>query len=102
MIDGLDDAHLTSRAWDALIHSRAMVFDDMAARTRRVAPAADSSLNLRLEACQLAGTRLANLIVRGPGDTDPAIYRRWIGNFIHISALTPIKQAHRSGLRPFA
>ncbi len=78
VIDEIDDPQLTERAWDLLIRSRAMIVDEMAARTRRIALAADSTLHDRLEVYQLAGRRLANIIVRGPQDTDPAKYRHLV------------------------
>ena len=78
LIDELDDPQLVKHAWDALIRSRAMVLDEMAARTRRIAMAGDSAATHRLEVYKLASTRLANLIVRGPGESEPATYRQII------------------------
>jgi CHAT domain-containing protein/Tfp pilus assembly protein PilF len=63
------------RAWDALVRSRALVLDEMAARQRSVHVAGDA------EAARLAGDldaarrRLAALVVRGPGAEPPARYR---------------------------
>jgi CHAT domain-containing protein/tetratricopeptide (TPR) repeat protein len=57
--------------WDALQSSRALVLDEMAARQRLAAAAADPAL----AELARARARLANLVVRGPGD-DAAAYRR--------------------------
>lgn len=78
LLDESDDPQLIAHAWDALIRSRAMVLDEMATRTRRIALAGDSAAHHRLEVYQNTSTRLANLIVRGPGAGDPASYRRLI------------------------
>lgn len=60
------------RAWDALVRSRALIFDEVAAR-RRVSPLMESdSLSLRFTSAQ---RRLANLLVRGRGDMKPETYR---------------------------
>lgn len=97
------DADLTARVWDAVIRTRALVFDELAARTRRLRAAAlDSSGGSRADAgaeeleagadatprirsaalhtYQNAATRLANMIVSGPGETELAIYRRLIAD----------------------
>ncbi len=77
-IHDVDDPELTARVWDVLIRSRALVFDAMAARTRRTVLAIDSTAAERLETFQRGSTRLANLIVRGPEDADPIVYRQMI------------------------
>lgn len=54
-----------SRAWDALVRSRALVLDEMARRSRSVAQAADSETRARAGAVAAARNRLADLAVRG-------------------------------------
>jgi len=61
------------RAWDAVIRSRALVLDEMAARhrvtaeARRIARYADNLAK--------SSQRLANLMMRGPGQLPPEQYR---------------------------
>ena len=63
----------TREVWDGVIRSRALVLDEMAAR-RRVVGTAEEIARLGL-ALGEARERLANLVVRGPGD-DLAAFRR--------------------------
>jgi CHAT domain-containing protein/tetratricopeptide (TPR) repeat protein len=76
LLDEIQDPQMIARTWDALIRSRAIVLDEMAARARRSALPADSSLASFIAEYQRTNTRLANLVVRGPQDTDAEIYRR--------------------------
>ena len=62
-----------SRAFDAAIKSRALVLDEMAARQRRLAGASGVASPAR-EAFESARQRLANLVVRGPGELPPNSY----------------------------
>lgn len=56
-------------AWDLVIRARTVVLDEMAARQRTAALAADTPVaQERWNALALARTRLANLVVRGQGD----------------------------------
>lgn len=60
-----------ARAFDALIRSRALVLDEMAARHRRVAAVGDSGSSRRFEVFVAARQRYANLWVRGARDASP-------------------------------
>jgi len=64
-----------SRTYDALIRSRAVVLDEMAARNRLLG--GDSSEEIQRLARQFASATqtLANLTVRGPGDDPPEVYQ---------------------------
>jgi CHAT domain-containing protein/tetratricopeptide (TPR) repeat protein len=73
-LDVVSDPTLVDAAWDAVIRTRALVQDEMAARTRRWTTD-DPDHQMRLSAHRRASTRLANLYVRGPGDEEPEIYR---------------------------
>jgi len=66
---------VTARAWDALIRSRALVLDEMAARHRAVAEADDPEVSRLAQALGQARRRLANLAVRGVGGDRPERYR---------------------------
>jgi len=64
-------------ALDAVVRSRALVLDEMAARRMAASAAADSSITLELaERLASRRTRLANLAVRGPGGQKTEVYRR--------------------------
>ncbi len=56
----------TRSVWDALIRSRALVFDEMARRQRSVGESEDSTIARLAERLAGARTRLANLVVRAP------------------------------------
>lgn len=62
-------------AFDALIRSRALVLDELIARGRAVTRGADSDAQGRGSALLEARERLANLLVRGPGDEGAGRYR---------------------------
>lgn len=63
------------QAWDALVHSRALVLDEMAARHRAVAGTEDPETARLAQRFSIASQRLANLTVRGPVKDAPAPYR---------------------------
>jgi CHAT domain-containing protein/tetratricopeptide (TPR) repeat protein len=72
---GLDAAGRRS-AWDALVRSRALVLDEMAARHRATAETDDAEISRLANALRSARVRLAGLAVRGPGDRNPQRYHR--------------------------
>ncbi|MFC2171564.1 tetratricopeptide repeat protein [Acidobacteriota bacterium] len=63
------------RAWDTLIHSRALVLDEMAARHRTVGEARNAEVADLAKDLASARQRLANLTVRGLGSLSPERYR---------------------------
>jgi tetratricopeptide (TPR) repeat protein len=70
-----------SRAFDMLVRARTVVLDEIAARQRAVAEQAhDAQVRTRGEALARARTRLANAIVRGPGDQSTTEYQTLIDN----------------------
>jgi CHAT domain-containing protein len=66
------------RAWDALVRSRALVLDEMAARQRTAAGTSDPEVAELEGRLQRARERLAKLVVRGPGGAAPGEHRRAI------------------------
>jgi CHAT domain-containing protein len=74
------DAEATSRVFDALVRSRALVLDEMAARRRaRTDTTAADAAPLWAELTS-ARQRLANLVVRGATDLQPEQYLRLVDN----------------------
>jgi len=71
---GLDPAS-RRRALDALVRSRAIVLDDMAARHRSISGTADPEIARLVTALASARAQVADLVVRGPGDQTPEIYQ---------------------------
>lgn len=69
------DATARRSAWDALIRSRALVLDEMAARHRTMAETDDAEISRLANALRSARAHLANLAVRGPGNRSPPRYR---------------------------
>jgi CHAT domain-containing protein/Tfp pilus assembly protein PilF len=63
------------RAFDALIRSRALVLDEMAARQHLVEGSRDPEIARLATALTSARQRLANLAVRGRDDDSPDVYR---------------------------
>ena len=57
---------ITSKAWDAMIRSRAIVLDEMAARHHTVSEYADPKIEILAASLASARQHLANLTVRGP------------------------------------
>jgi len=74
------DASARGRVWDALIRSRADVLDEIAARGRAIAAAADSESARLAAAYTRATARLAHLTLRGPQDTPPEAFRALLDN----------------------
>lgn len=70
---GSADSTLSARACDALVRSRALVLDEIAARHRSVGKA--SAVVRLANTYARAQQRYANLLVRGAKDSDPAEYR---------------------------
>jgi CHAT domain-containing protein/tetratricopeptide (TPR) repeat protein len=70
---GSADSTLNARACDALVHSRALVLDEIAERHRSVGKA--SAVVRLANTYARAQQRYANLLVRGAKDSDPAEYR---------------------------
>ncbi|HEX7061973.1 MAG TPA: CHAT domain-containing tetratricopeptide repeat protein [Woeseiaceae bacterium] len=71
----LHDAPITAAAWDELIHSRAVVLDEMAARRRLIARVDDAAVDAAFGAYRIAAERLVNVLLRGSGTGDAALYR---------------------------
>ncbi len=69
------DRRVIQDAWDALIKARALVLDEMAARNRRVWLAGDAETRELAARTAASRKRLADLVVRGIGDAEPAEYR---------------------------
>jgi CHAT domain-containing protein/tetratricopeptide (TPR) repeat protein len=92
LLDELDDAdRFTALALDAVVRSRALVLDEIAARNRRLALWADSGVEDQVTALRHASTRLANLYVQGPGDHDAETYERLL-----VEARRALEDAERS------
>jgi CHAT domain-containing protein len=64
-----------SEVFDAVIRSRALVFDELAARHRSAYGSGDSEVTQLADELTSARTRLATLIFRGVGDIKPEAYR---------------------------
>jgi CHAT domain-containing protein/tetratricopeptide (TPR) repeat protein len=64
------------RVLDAVVRSRAVVFDEMAARHRAIGSAATPEVARLAGILTRARSRLANLVVRGLGDQTPEVYRK--------------------------
>lgn len=60
-----------TKAWDSLIRSRALVFDEMSARHRSTFDTSDPEIKALADSFFSARRSLANLVVRGPGAIDP-------------------------------
>jgi len=67
------------QAWDALISSRALVFDEMATRIRRVSHFENPEFAALFKDYQDASRRYANLYVIGPDDAEPTTYLNLLG-----------------------
>src|SRR6267142_190361 len=63
-------------AWGAVVRSRALVLDEMAARHRTVSLAADPEMARLAEQLTPARERLARLVVRGPGNEPAERYHK--------------------------
>jgi CHAT domain-containing protein/Tfp pilus assembly protein PilF len=71
---GLDPSAMRS-VLDALIRSRAVILDGIAARNRGATMADDPEIARLAEELAVARTKLANMTVRGPGRLDTAAFR---------------------------
>jgi CHAT domain-containing protein/tetratricopeptide (TPR) repeat protein len=69
------DPTAVMRTWERLMKSRALVFDEMAARHGAMAAASDPVLLAKSDSLSAACRRLANLVIRGPDLGDPEGYR---------------------------
>jgi len=65
-----------SEIFDAVIHSRALVFDELAARHRSAYGNGDPEVMQSAAQLASARTRLATLVFRGVGDMKPEAYRK--------------------------
>jgi CHAT domain-containing protein/Tfp pilus assembly protein PilF len=74
----LHDAAISAAAWDALIRSRGVVLDEMAARRRLIARVDDAAVDAAFGAYRIAAERLVNVLLRGSGTDDVALYRERI------------------------
>jgi len=63
------------QVWDALMRSRALILDEMAARHRNAVATSDPEVARVAEAFSVASRRLANLVVRGPAGTPHSRYK---------------------------
>jgi len=61
---------------DVVIRSRALVFDELAARRRSAYGSGDPEIRELADQLSAARTRLANLVLRGTGDATPEVYRK--------------------------
>lgn len=73
-----EDDGTSSRAWNALIQSRGIVLDEMAARRRAANATEDPDVAALRAAVTSARQRLAALVIRGIRDEPPERYRRLI------------------------
>ena len=64
-----------TRAWNAVIRSRAMVLDEMAARHRFSRATGDPAITALVDALNAARDNLADVAVQGPGSSPPAEYQ---------------------------
>ena len=61
-----ESENITYEAWDALIRSRALIFDEMSARHRTTVETSDPEIAALADSFFSARRSLANLVVRGP------------------------------------
>jgi CHAT domain-containing protein/Tfp pilus assembly protein PilF len=73
----LRDPEITRKAWDALIRSRAVVLDEMAARHRLATRESSAPLRSAFDAYRIAAEKLSNVLLRGPA-TNVDQYRRTV------------------------
>jgi CHAT domain-containing protein/tetratricopeptide (TPR) repeat protein len=67
---------MRTEVFDAVIHTRALIFDELAARRRSAYGSGDPQIKQLADQLLSARTRLATLVVRGVGDTTPETYRK--------------------------
>ena len=71
-----DDQNMTTAAWDAVMRSRGLVLDEMAARHRVVSTTEDPEIRALTTSLASARQRLAAAVVRGIRNDPPERYRR--------------------------
>jgi CHAT domain-containing protein/tetratricopeptide (TPR) repeat protein len=69
-------ASARSQVFDSVIHSRALVFDELAARHRSVHRSEDPEVKQAADQLFSARARLATLVFRGASDSTPEAYRK--------------------------
>jgi CHAT domain-containing protein/Tfp pilus assembly protein PilF len=74
------DPAATRVSWDALIRSRAVVLDEMAARHRLATRDGNASLSDAFDTYRTAAEKLSNVLLRGPAGNDLARYRRTVAD----------------------
>lgn len=78
-----DDSAVVTRVWDALVRSRALVLDEMAARHRELAESDDVIGDRLSQQLKQARQRLSNLLIRGAGVDSLTDYRSAIAAAQH-------------------
>jgi tetratricopeptide (TPR) repeat protein/CHAT domain-containing protein len=78
------------KVWDAIIQSRALVLDEMAARHAAFTLSADTEIARKARALTASRNRLARLVIEGPPQDDPSGYRKDLS-----TALSEKEQAER-------
>lgn len=73
---GSDSARFVRESWDAVIRARAVVLDEVSARSRALAESGSPESAKLAEGLARARERLANLVVRGPQGKQPATFQR--------------------------
>jgi CHAT domain-containing protein len=75
LLSSKQDAASVARVWDSLIHSRALVLEQVANRRNRLSRISDPEVARLEDHFDRAVRRLANLTVRGPGQEGPEQFR---------------------------
>lgn len=76
---GLADEPGTVRSvWEAVIRFRASVLDELGARHRFVSTTLDPKIQHLAEELETARERLARVVIRGPGESNPERYRELV------------------------
>ena len=76
----LQDPAITRSSWDALIRSRAVVLDEMAARHRLATQESSAPLRKAFDDYRTAAESLSNVLLRGPTSNDLDRYRRSVAD----------------------
>ena len=71
-------AEQVRRVWDSVIRSRALVFDSVASRRRLLAAKSDPELQDLAIELEAARSRLAGLLIRGPGVLPRAVHAKMV------------------------
>jgi CHAT domain-containing protein len=77
---GTSRPQLRERAWDALAHSRGLVFEEIAQRSRMARESSDPRVARVAGKLAAARDELARLTVRGPGGLSPEEFRARLAN----------------------